>query len=749
MTSAERLIETDLQELLGGITPPDLIERTLGRLEAEDDTAARSADEATPAAATTPAPRGRLFLARRIAAAACILLALGLITWVLWPRSLPESVTPTPAASYLVRDEYIQLKSGWLLLTDGAPEVRVDAGSPADRGGRVNHVRGRAVAGVGIPSAETLDALASELQLSETEKQMLKLPNRWLTAGGLALCVLTGQAMLNDRLVQADELPAPEVKNEIPGPDDITGVKKLLEDVQSVELRALRDDWQYSGWLALEGADASSLGGQFAKALTARPEAIAGWDHNNEFLFALKDGSVVKAAVYESGGLLDLKLPGWQRWEQYTCTKALREFIKPRVDEAKKLERYPVRDMAGMRRSLSKAVKVRFVDKFEQSEEFRGELNDPAMVARLAGLVWDDDNSFSKTHVGDYQAFELSFEMDNGETVRVSMQNTGGMTTYNGNALLHINDIATAENVKAIHGLLKPLVAKSGFRVLRQWNGADSSIPTAGARVVTDDEGWVKLWAEHTAPELMEAPVMDFENEFVLAIFGGKSFNSRGYFVNEILQGEFEYLLRVDEQSYQSRDGADAVTPFGIFVLTKVDRPVHLEENVQSLLGEPPIWKRHTPAFQPLVSPRYPMQNAWKIERYWQGSDSLIEQREQHVITDAQAFDKLWQRHAGADAPSPKVEFDRFVVVAVFGGRQKDERGKILDYRAQACYRHADGGVLRFAGQEYRAEAEHTPYGIWVLPKLATVRLEEREYPLMPEGVEIDYTRPPYWLERK
>src|SRR5690606_7910744 len=190
-------------------------------------------------------------------------------------------------------------------------------------------------------------------------------------------------------------------------------------------------------------------------------------------------------------------------------------------------------------RSLGKAVKIRFVDKFEQTEEFRGEFSDPALVAKLAGLVWDDDNSFSKTHVGDYQAFELSFEMDNGETVRVSMQNTGIMAIYNGNALLHINDIATDENVKAIHALLKPLVAKSGFRVLRQWNGADSSIPTAGVRVVTDDEGWVKLWAEHTAPELMEAPVMDFENEFVLAIFGGKSFNSRGYFVNEILQGEF------------------------------------------------------------------------------------------------------------------------------------------------------------------------------------------------------------------
>lgn len=750
MTSAEQLIETDLQELLGGITPPDLIERTLARLEAEDATPARS--DGSPAVArdiAPAAPRGRLVLLRRVAAAACILLALGLITWVLWPQSLPESVTATPAASYLVRDDYIQLKSGWLLLTDGAPEVRVESGSPANRAGRVSDVRGRAVAGVGIPNAETLDALANELQLSESETQMLKMTKRWLTAGGLAVCVLTGQVMLNDVHVQAEELPAPEVKNEIPKPDDIAGVKKLLEDVQSAELRALRDDWQYSGWLPLEGADASELGSTFAKALSARPKDIAGWDHNNEFLFTLADGGVVKAAVYGSGGLLDLKLPGWQRWEQYTCTKGLYETLKPRIEEAKKLERYPVRDMAGMRRSLGKTVRVRFVDKFEQSEEFRGELNDPALVAKLAGLVWDDDNSFSKTHVGDYQAFELSFEMDNGETVRVSMQNTGIMAVYNGNALLHINDIATAENVKAIHALLKPLVAKSGFRVLRQWNGAVSSITKAGVRVVTDDEGWVKLWAEHTAPELMDPPVMDFKNEFVLAIFGGESFNSRGYFVNEILQGEFEYLLRVDEQSYQTMNGADAVTPFGIFVLTKVDRPVHLEENVQSLIGEPPIWKRHTPAFQPLVTPRYPMQNAWKVERYWQGGDSLIEQREQHVITDAQSFVKLWQRHAGADAPSPKVEFDRFVVVAVFGGRQRGERGKILEYRLQACYRDGNGGVLRFAGQEYRSEAEHTPYGIWVLPKAANVRLEEREYPLMPEGVEIDYTRPPYWLERK
>lgn len=760
MTSAEQLIETDLAELLGGLTPPDLIERALARLGAEDGTGARSSSrrERTRSEALfraggegtlsenvkpidSPHP-GRLVFFRRIAAAACIVLALGLITWVLWPRSLPASVTATPAASYLVRDDYIQLKSGWLLLTDGAPEVRVD-------NGRVSDVRGRAVAGVGIPGAETLDALAVDLDLSDSEKQMLKLTNRWLTAGGLALCVLTGQAMLNDRLVQAEELPAPEVKNEVPKPDDISGVKKLLGQVQSVELRALRDDWQYSGWLPLQGAEATELGGQFSKALTGRPDGVAGWDHNNEFLLTLKDGSVVKAAVYESGGLLDLKLPGWQRFEQYTCTAELREAIRTHVEDARKLERYPLRDMAGMRRSISKAVKVSFVDKFEQTEEFRGEFNDPDLVAKLAGLVWHDDNSFSKTHVGDYQAYELSFEMDNGEQIRISMQNTGIMTVYNGNTLLHINDIATAENVKAIHGLLKPLVAKTGFRVLRQWNGADSSITQAGVRVVTDEDGWVKLWAEHTAPELMEAPVMNFENEFVLAIFGGSSFNSIGYFVNEILQGEFEYLLRVDEKTYQTMDGADAVTSFGIFVLTKVDRPVHLEENVQSLIGEPPIWKRHTPAFRPLVTPRYPMQNAWKVERYWQGSDSLIEQREQQVITDAQAFDKLWQRHTGADAPNPKVDFDRYVVVAVFGGRQSGERGKILDYRVQAGYRDEQGGVLRFAGQEYRTEASHTPYGIWVLPKVGKVRLEEREYPLMPEGVEIDYTRPPYWLERK
>ncbi|MCB9933292.1 MAG: hypothetical protein H6841_07720 [Planctomycetes bacterium] len=741
MTSAEQLIETDLQELLGGITPPDLIELTLARLEAGDETGAQPTGEAAPAAVAILATRGRMLLLRRLAVAACILLALTLITWVLWPRPLPASVTATPAASYLVRDDYIQLKSGWLLLTDGAPEVRAD-------NGRVSDVRGRAVAGVGIPNAETLDALAMELQLSDSETQMLKLTKRWLTAGSLAVCVLTGQAMLNDALVQADELPAPEVKNEIPKPDDIAGVKKLLENVQSLELRALRDDWQYSGWLALESADAAELGTTFAKAISARPREIAGWDHNNELLFTLTDGSVVKAAVYESGGLLDLKLPGWQRWEQYTCTKGLYETIKPRVEEAKKLERYPVRDLPAMRRSMCKAAKVRFVDKFEQTEEFRGEFSDPALVAKLAGLVWHDDMSFSKSHVGDYEAYELTFEMDNGEQIRVNMQNTGIMAVYNGGKLLRTNDIAPDESVREIHALLKPLVAKSGFRVLRQWNGADSSITQAGVRVVTDDEGWVKLWAEHTAPELMEAPVMDFENEVVLAIFGGTSANSLGYFAEVPLMGEREYVLRVDEKTYQTMGRGDTVTPYGIFVLTRTDRPVYVEENVQSLIGRPPIWKRHTPAYQPLITPRYPLEGSWTVQRQWQGSDSLIEQRELHVIRDAQSFDKLWQRHSGTDAPSPKVEFDKFVVVAVFGGRQKGERGKILDYRVQACFVNG-GGVLRFAGQEYRSEVEHTPYGIWVLPKLADVKLEEREYPLMPEGVEIDYDHLPYWLERE
>jgi len=233
------LIETDLTELLGGHTPPDLIERTIARLH----------EPQVPAAPAQQAPaRGRMIVLRRLAEAACVVLAIGLIAWLLWPQTLPATVSASAEANYVVRDDHIELKSGWLKLETGAPDVR--------RGeGRAGNVRGRAVVGAAIPDETAAAALAAELGLSETETNMLKQPTRWLVASGLALCLFSGQAEFNGEVVIAQEAPdGARVEDPRPAPETTGGFKVLREwtgansGVDTRSFRVITDD---KAWTAL------------------------------------------------------------------------------------------------------------------------------------------------------------------------------------------------------------------------------------------------------------------------------------------------------------------------------------------------------------------------------------------------------------------------------------------------------------------------------------------------------------------
>ncbi len=215
MNYADTLIELDLQELLGGHKPPDLIEQTLARLTLPDTS------DATAESRTEPAPRGRLITPWRLLQAASVVLAIGLMAWLLVrPDALPEGVTASDGASWRVRADHVEITDGWYLLANGAPELRAG-------GGRVSDMDGRAVAGIGIPGNGMLDSLADQLELSATENEMLIDKKRWLTAGSLALCLFTGSAMFNGERVTAqqhepDEDQKPDVKPD-PKPDVPSG----------------------------------------------------------------------------------------------------------------------------------------------------------------------------------------------------------------------------------------------------------------------------------------------------------------------------------------------------------------------------------------------------------------------------------------------------------------------------------------------------------------------------------------------
>src|SRR5690606_4352067 len=104
-TYAETLIERDLQELLGGETPPDLVGRTLARY---------ASGERAVTVQPPRRPAARLFTLRRLAEAAVVVLAVGIIGWLTTrPRALPEAVTASTGAEYAVHEGHVALMEGW------------------------------------------------------------------------------------------------------------------------------------------------------------------------------------------------------------------------------------------------------------------------------------------------------------------------------------------------------------------------------------------------------------------------------------------------------------------------------------------------------------------------------------------------------------------------------------------------------------------------------------------------------------
>lgn len=138
----------------------------------------------------------------------------------------------------------------------------------------------------------------------------------------------------------------------------------------------------------------------------------------------------------------------------------------------------------------------------------------------------------------------------------------------------------------------KPLVS---------WSGSDSKIAARRYVRVDTREQWLKLWHEHmgkTPPKTFAsyrpqtfAPQVDFNTCMVVAVFGGKHWNSAGIFAASIIETKDAITLRFDDFSYQTGDWADEVTTFGIFVLPRSSKTIVLEEDVQNRRAAPPLWK--------------------------------------------------------------------------------------------------------------------------------------------------------------
>jgi len=183
----DRLLHRDLLELEGTETVPDLYFATLDRLE-------RPA--ARPAA--RPAPR-RTQRWPRYASVAVVLLVIGLISVIaLAPLTAPQ-LDPADGSEVAVRDGEHVLETGAVLLTPGSPPLQV-------AGKRITDVDGRVVVLTGSPDTpEGTAARLKGLPLTEAEMSIAKDTKRWLIHAGFALLVLSGNLVIEDIPVDAQQ----------------------------------------------------------------------------------------------------------------------------------------------------------------------------------------------------------------------------------------------------------------------------------------------------------------------------------------------------------------------------------------------------------------------------------------------------------------------------------------------------------------------------------------------------------------
>jgi len=725
----ENLLDSDLQEVLSNDPAPDLTAKAMDLLArsrgVRDGLAVPGASEVAPPDA--PIHKYRAPIWRRYAPAASILLVLGMVAWLMTrPDPLPRSVTASEGAQLRVRPDHIELKQGWVLLSDGAPALVIGVG-------RVEQVRGRAVAGLGIPDGPALDPLADQLQLSANERDAMKNPKRWITAGVLALCVLSGQALFNGQVVIAEEEPPPPVERaEIPKPEDGPAVRALFDSVASIELR-VRTDARLSGWLKLsDELTVRAIANGFRDGLMDESEAPAGWIHQNEFELRLKDGRVIEASVYmpKSVGsgkptyMADLRLPGWKRYYQFDCSTTLQDVIRPHLAEAAKKDRLPVQDAAAMRDLLSRATSAEFVDSTDAAKSISGTISNAKDLAAMAGLLWPEDMSFSKSHEPDRYVYNLTLKLNDGSTLAFTIGNTGIFDLVMSGESPVQGHILPDASIKSLHEMFVRSAAPTAFKVLREWTGSDSRITKRGSRIVTDNSAWTALWDEHTPREADErvqirVPEVDFNTEIVLAVFAGDSWNSRGFYVRELLQGRVSYTVRVDEVTYQTMGpdgGGVAVRPFGIFVLPRTDAAITVEENVQSMIGEPPVWKQLEAQWKPksdieaMVS--YVINGA-RLGTGGAGKDQFLVARNKTEWSD------LFNDIGAGEIKAAPVDWDRYIAVAATGTALKGLGNFELVFNAQSAKRV----VLRLTTPIAQTEGEpqyESIWRIWLLPKPTT-----------------------------
>ena len=156
-----------------------------------------------------------------------------------------------------------------------------------------------------------------------------------------------------------------------------------------------------------------------------------------------------------------------------------------------------------------------------------------------------------------------------------------------------------------VHGLtVEQKNTPSAVRPCVTITGAYSHVSERSYHRITSEEQWTRVWQKHKGQKEDERydlyynplglPFVDFDGYMVIAIFQGSSWNSAGLKAVSISEEVNRIVFRFDDKSYQTAGpdgGGKKVTVYGLFVVPRSAKAVILEENVQGLIGKPPVWK--------------------------------------------------------------------------------------------------------------------------------------------------------------
>ena len=287
------------------------------------------------------------------------------------------------------------------------------------------------------------------------------------------------------------------------------------------------------------------------------------------------------------------------------------------------------------------------------------------------------------------------------------------------------------------------VAAPAGLRKLRGWSGNDSNISKREFAVAADSATWAEIWGRHQ-PDSSQVPEVDFEREMVLALFAGARDSCRALELVEIIDDQ-----RSNPEDYIIRFAADLYpvsrvkNPYGIFVLSRTEARINLEENIEPMVNKPARWNRiGLMEGRKLLRDRLTPPEFSRL-RGSTGDDSKIAEKCAFYIDNLRDWDLLQVRH-GAAMPKLNVDFETEIVVAVFQRVPKGWGGVELE----GLLANSQRAQLRVRRDSYQTEMVEgapaleivTAYGFHVFPK--TGRSLVLEYP----GGDFDL-RVPQWHE--